>query len=446
VLGELGRAVEELRAEVAELRRRLGRNSGNSSMPPSADDLPGRVPPRRDRRGSASKRGRGKQPGAPGASMAWAEPDEVIDHCPAGVCGCGADLAGAAGLGVARSLRQLEVPLMTARRVQHDLHQARCRCGKVHVAARPEGVPDSAVSIGPHLRALAVYLVVFQHVPVERSAQLIADVTGAGLGGFVHSCLARAAAVIADVVRLIKTLITAASVAGFDETTLRCGPAGQKRYVLAAVTERYSLFFLGRRTLESFRDFGILPAFSGVVVSDRYANYFHPGWEHIAGNQACLAQLIRDYQDTAECYPGAIWPAQAQRALRGLIRAWHAARDAGQAQIPPGIQDPLLRGFRHAVLAGLSDVPRLPGPKNSTAQHPGRDLLEFCRDRRADVTRFCSDTRIWPTNEGASYCTSWVRSGVSRFVCWSARCVVSMAWGTDSFRQWAAEAGVVAAA
>ena len=54
--------------------------------------------------------------------------------------------------------------------------------------------------------------------------------------------------------------------------------------VLAAVTERYSLFFLGRHTLESFRDFGILPAFGGVVVSDRYANYFHEGWEHIAGN------------------------------------------------------------------------------------------------------------------------------------------------------------------
>ena len=101
---------------------------------------------------------------------------------------------------------------------------------------------------------------VYQHVPVERCQRLIADVTGAQVSaGFVHSCLARAAGLIADVVRLIRTLITAAHVAGFDETTLRCGPAGQKRYVLAAVTERYSLFFLGRRALESFRDFGILP-------------------------------------------------------------------------------------------------------------------------------------------------------------------------------------------
>ena len=212
---------------------------------------------------------------------------------------------------------------------------------------------------------------VYQHVPVERCQRLIADVTGAQVSaGFVHSCLARAAGLIADVVRLIRTLITAAHVAGFDETTLRCGPAGQKRYVLAAVTERYSLFFLGRRALESFRDFGILPAFGGVVVSDRYANYFHSGWEHIAGNQACLAHLIRDYQDAAECYPAAIWPVQAQRALRDLIRGWHAARDAGQPEIPPGIRDPLLREFRHVVLAGLSDVRRVPGPKSSTAQHP----------------------------------------------------------------------------
>ena len=41
---------------------------------------------------------------------------------------------------------------------------------------------------------------------------------------------------------------------------------------------------------------------------------------------------------------------------------------------------------------------RIPGPRHATAQHPGRDLLEFCRDRQGDVLRFCSDTRIWPTS------------------------------------------------
>jgi hypothetical protein len=50
------------------------------------------------------------------------------------------------------------------------------------------------------------------------------------------------------------------------------------------------------------------------------------------------------------------------------------------------------------VLAGLASVPRVPGPKNTVKQKPGRELLEFCRDRRADVLRFTADTRIWPTN------------------------------------------------
>jgi hypothetical protein len=276
-----------------------------------------------------------------------------------------------------------------------------CGCGREHLAARPPGVPDSPVSIGPDLRALAVYLVVFQHVPVERCRDLIADVAGAVVSaGFIHSCLRKAADLAADVVRLIRTLITAARVAGFDETTLRAGPAGQKMYVHGAFTEQYSAFFLGARTLESMRDFGILPSFRGVVVSDRYVNYFHPGWEHLAGNQACLAHLLRDYQDAAETYPGAIWPAQAQRALRGLIRAWHDARDAGLAAIPAGIADPLILEFRRAVRTGLASIPRIPGPKHSTAQHPGRDLLEFCSENGHEdaVLRFTTDSEIWPTN------------------------------------------------
>jgi transposase len=393
--------IEELRAKMARLERALSRNSGNSSMPPSADDLPGRRPPSRQQRRAAERaaRKRGKQPGAPGAAMTWAEPDEVLDHYPAGACGCGADLAAAADLGVARSYQQAEIPGPAARRIQHDLHAARCACGREHVAARPPGVPDSPVSIGPGLRALAVYLVVFQHVPVERCRQLIADATGAEVSaGFIHACLAKTAETIGSVVKLIRTLITAARVAGFDETTLRAGPAGARRYVLGAFTEEYSALFLGERTLESFREFGILPDFAGVVVSDRYVNYFHDGWKHIAGHQACCAHLLRDFEDAAQCWPGTIWPGQAQRALRGLIRAWHSARDQGLPEIPARIRGPLIKEFRHAVLAGLSDVPRIPGPKHSTAQHPGRDLLEFCHARQDDVLRFCHNTRIWPTN------------------------------------------------
>jgi hypothetical protein len=394
--------VADLREQLEAALRASSRNSGNSSMPPSADDQPGRKPPRRERRAAeraAGKRKPGKQPGSPGAAMRWEKPDRTEDHFPGGACPCGADLADAADLGVSRSFQQEEVPVAAAERVQHDLHEARCACGRTHVAPRPAGVPGSALSAGPRLRALAVYLVVFQHVPVERCRLLIADVTGALVSdGFVHSCLARAASLLKDVVALIRELITASAVAGFDETTLRSGPAGEKKYVHGAFTERLSAFWLGTRGLDTMEEAGILPGFAGIVVSDRYQNYFNPRWANIAGNQACLSHLLRDYEDCAESYPGAVWPAQAQRALRGLIHEWHLAVEQGLPAIPEDALAPLEHEFRHAVLAGIASVPRVPGPKNQVKQEPGRELLEFCRDRRDDVLRFTTDTRIWPTN------------------------------------------------
>ena len=396
--------VAELRGQLDAALRAASRNSGNSSMPPSADDLPGRRPPARKERRAAERaektRSRGKQPGAPGAAMRWERPDEVIDHFPEGSCGCGLDLAGAADLGVARSYQQQDVPEpCPAVRYQHDLHKSRCACGKVHVAARPAGVPDAPLSVGPRLSAMAVYLSVFQHVPVERAQALIADLTGGVLSaGFVHSCLGKAAGLVTDAVRLIRTLIAAAPVAGFDETTLRSGAAGEKKYVHGAFTELYSAFWLGTRSLETMKEAGILPSFAGIVVSDRYQGYYSETWQGFAGHQACAAHLIRDFQDCAETYPDAAWPEQAIRSLRGLIHAWHAAREHGLAAIPAEEREPLELEFRRAVSVGLAAVSRVPGPRNSVRQKPGREMLEFCRDRRDDVLRFTTGTSVWPTN------------------------------------------------
>ena len=394
----------ELREQLDAALRAVSRNSGNSSMPPSGDDLPGRKPPaRKDRRAAQRAEGKrkpGKQPGSPGAAMRWRRADKTVNHFPRGDCECGADLADAADLGVARSYQQEDIPEpQPSRRYQHDLHKARCRCGRVHVAPRPGGVPDAPLSVGPRLSAMAVYLSVFQHLPVERAGFLIADLTGGVLSaGFIHSCLGKAAGLVKDAVRLIRTLIAAAPVAGFDETTLRSGPAGEKKYVHGAFTELYSAFYLGSRSLETMKEAAILPSFAGIAVSDRYQNYFSATWENLAGNQACAAHLIRDFADCAETYPGAGWPEQAQRALRGLIRAWHAAREQGLPAIPAGTREPLELEFRRAVTVGLAAVPRVPGPKNQVKQKPGREMLEFCRSRQDAVLRFATDTSVWPTN------------------------------------------------
>ena len=81
--------------------------------------------------------------------------------------------------------------------------------------------------------------------------------------------------------------------------------------------------------------------------------------------------MIRDFEDCAETCPGAVWPVQAQRALRGLTREWHLAVDQGLTGIPEETLAPLAREFRHAVLVGLASVPRVPGAKTTVKQKAG---------------------------------------------------------------------------
>ena len=390
--------VTDLKDRVSRLERAASRNGGNSSMPPSGDDLPGRKPPRKQRRAAEreaakKKRKRGKQPGAPGSAMTWADPDETRDWYPEGTCECGADLDGAEDLGVARSYQQNEVPEPKAQTVQHDLHETRCACGKTHIAPRPPGVPDSAVSIGPRLRALAVYLLVFQHVPVERCRLLLSDVAGADVSdGFARSCLAKAASMAAGTIKLIKTLIIASKVVGFDETTLRSGAAGQKKYIHGAFTEKYSLFHLGTRSLETMKDFGILPDFAGIAVTDRYGNYFHARRANLSGHQACVQHLLRDLQDCAETCPGAIWPGQAQEALPGLIHARNQASDAGLDGSPPAPASP----WRHSSAApSPSASPPCPAsPGRRTARNSTPDGT--CRSSAATANAtFSGSPQTW---------------------------------------------------
>ncbi len=143
---------------------------------------------------------------------------------------------------------------------------------------------------------------------------------------------------------------------------------------------------------------GILPSFAGIAVTDRYAGYWSETWTGLAGHQACAAHLLRDLQDCAESYPASGWPEQAMRALRALIRAWHAARDHDLPAVPDDVRSPLELEFRRAVTVGLAAVRRVPGPRTALRQQPGRELLEFCRDHEGDVLRFARDTSIWPTN------------------------------------------------
>jgi transposase len=405
------RRIDELEQRVARLERLVSRNSGNSSMPPSSDEAPGKTAPRRERRAQdRAQRKRGKQGGAEGHALAWAQdPQVVVDHRPSGPCsGCGHRLEDAGDAGLARAVQVTDIPPVSATVTEHRMHRACCGCGLTTTAtAPPEAASGAARVYGPNLRALVVYLLAYQQLPIERAARLVADITGAAPSvGFVHGMLARFATAVTDVVALIKTLITAAHVAHFDETTLRAGPAGTRRYVLSAGTAHYTAFHLGGRDLKSFTEFGVLPGFAGVAVHDRYAAYDHAGFA-VGAHQLCVAHLLRDLEDATQTYPDAAWPEQAARALRALAHAHHQARDTGAPAVPIGAAEQHIHEFRAAVRVGLAQLPR---PAPGTAGPPARRLLEDLRDREGDVLRFVGDTRVEPTNNLAERDLRWAKT------------------------------------
>jgi 3-methyladenine DNA glycosylase/8-oxoguanine DNA glycosylase len=66
-------------------------------------------------------------------------------------------------------------------------------------------------------------------MPKALADRLVSSIAGAQVSaGFIRSCLEKAASVAAGTVRLIKTLLIASRVVGFDETTLRSGPPGRR--------------------------------------------------------------------------------------------------------------------------------------------------------------------------------------------------------------------------
>ena len=398
---QLRAQVTELAERVARLERLISRNSGNSSMPPSTDDLPGKKPPeRKPRRGSGGRPG--KQRGAPGAHLAWSdEPDKTVDVFPAGRCDCGADLAGGADLGVRYSHQVTDLPEAWAETTQYDRHEVKCPCGSRHVADAPPGAAGApgTVTYGLNFQAWCVFLLVMHHVPVERCAGILESMSGTRPSdGWVHTLLARAAKAVAAANKTIRALILLAHVICGDETPVRAGPGPKtrKKYLQVACTSLLTYYFLGDRDLASFKDFIYSDLHGTVVVHDRYVNYdSFSGISH----QLCCQHLLRDLEDAAQSYPDAIWPGQIADALRGLIHAANVARGQGLAAVPAEMTAEHLKLFRRGVTVGLSQVRRVPGAKSK--QPPARTLLECLRHREADVLRFLTDTAIPPTSNQA---------------------------------------------
>lgn len=382
-----------LLSRVQDLEARLAKDSHNSGKPPSSDGL------KRKPKSLRKKSGRkpGGQLGHRGETLHLVgTPDVVEAHWPAVCAHCQTPLAGAPVVG--RDRRQLhELPPVRVVVREHQAVRVRCpACAQVSVGVFPPAVP-SRVQYGPQLRALAVYLVEEQLVPLGRVQQLLHELFGVRLGrGTLVGWIQQAATILVPVETALKAALQRAPVLHNDETGLR--RAGTLAWAHVASTARLTHYAIhAKRGTEATEAIGILPGFRGVSI--------HDGWVSYRAYQQCRHALcnihhLRELTFLEEQYHQA-WAKDLKDLLREMKVATEQARAQGQAQLDTATRAGFVARYEALLATGLAANPppedaeeagpRRPGRRKQT---PARNLLERLWLGQAQVLAFLDDLTI----------------------------------------------------
>ena len=406
--------IATLNARVAELERRLGKDSSNSSRPPSSDGLGKPPAPGRQRRGGG--RAPGKQAGAPGAYLAQVpEPDQVVVHRPERCGGCGGDLTLAPVVGV-EARQVFDLPQVRLWVCEHRAERRACACGQVTAGVFP-GLARAAACYGPGVRGLATYLLVGHHLPVERAAQVLEDGLGVGCSaGMLGGLPAEAARGLGGFVERVCDLLRRAEVAHFDETGARV--AGRLHWVHSASTPLLSWFTVHpKRGVVAMDAAGVLPGFGGVAVHDGWSPY----WRYQGATHAlCAAHLLRDLEAVAEL-PGQGWAAELAEWFTIACGQTALARGGGADRLAPAVLAGLTDRYDRILAGGRAAnplPPRPPGRRRRRRRSPAACLLERLEVHRGEVLRFVVDLRVPPTNNLAERDIRMVKLQQKISGCW----------------------------
>ena len=315
--------VDSYKRRIAELEQRLGRNSTNSSRPPSSD------PPSLKRRppAPASGKKRGGQPGHRRHVRPLVPPEQlrqVVECRPPSCRWCGDALAGDDPEPIRHQVA--EVPPIQPVVDEYRLHRLKCpRCRTTTCAKLPAGVPTGA--FGPRLRAILSVLAGAYRLGKRPIRQLASDLLGLSISaGMVCRLERQGAAELEAPVEGLREHVRTATSAHIDETSWWEGR--QKMWLWAAITKGATVFTIARsRGADIAR--GLLGTDARkVVISDRFKGY---GW--IKRRQFCWAHLRRDFQAMID--RGGEAGEVGRRLLDHsdvLFRWWHRVRDGTPAR------------------------------------------------------------------------------------------------------------------
>jgi transposase len=371
---------------IAQLERRLGRDSSSSSKPPSSDSpfTKGRNRSLREKTG----RRPGKQPGAPGRTLGLSDdPDETIECTPAECGRCGRDLTGEPATGMQRRQRWDITPPPPPYITEYRKITKVCPCCQAASAGQVPADVTSRVVYGPETRAQAANLVCGHHVPVLRAALLLCQMAGIRVStGWMAGIRGRAAAALAPFMEHVRALLRTAPALNADETPARA--AKNLAYVHVACTRYLTCLHVAGRSAEDIDAGGVLPGYTGVLMRDGYA-----GYSHLTGalHAWCGAHLLRDLKDIYDFEPAQqAWASAMADLLVQANTCASQARVAGKDRLDPDVLARLLQRYRALAADGLEDNQR----RHTRAARDARRVARRFRDYEDLILRFVTDLTV----------------------------------------------------
>jgi transposase len=398
-IAELEDKLLAMAEENAELRRRLAKNSDNSSQPPSSDGLKKKPRVAGSLRGKSGKKS-GGQVGHRGDTLRQTLTPDFIERHEAERCGaCQGALTAAMATGVERR----QVVDLPQPRLEVTEHQARiyccAHCRAMTTADFPDGV-NAHVQYGPRLRAAAIYCNVQQLIPEDRVCQLLRDLFGAAslCAASVTNWVNGAARALGGVVEHIRGRLTDGGVRHLDETGLRV--AGKLHWLHSVSNLAFTHYRLSAKR-------GDVPIFlsGGTIVHD----HFKPYYAHMSAVDAhalCGAHHLRELKAIEEIEKEP-WARAMSELLNTANRLKREAQDRGETKLMEPVRQGIIVKYKAIVAKGLAFHKRQPplpknlGARGRKARRPGNNLLLRLRDFQHDVLRFIADFAVPFTNNQA---------------------------------------------
>jgi len=384
-----------LAERIQKLEDQLAKNSSNSGKPPSSDGYDQPTQRTKSLR-KRSRRKSGGQVGHRGETLKAVEkPDFVKVHRVRACQHCGQSLRRRKAIG--HETRQVfDLPKIQIKVTEYRAEIKSCSCcGKETRAAFPSEV-SKAVQYGTEIKAQLVYLNTEQHIPLERTCDLLEEFYNHRLseGTIVAACTEAAQKVVQANEAIKEHLVEHELVGGFDETGMMVN--GVLNWLHTASTPLLTCYAMhAKRGRVAMQEINILPRFQGRAVHDDLASYFQYELEHAL----CNAHHLRTLLFLLERYPQK-WVQELSDLLLTIKAKVEAAKERMRTALSVRQRNAFNEEYDTLIAKGLRANPppnkksRKPGQRGRLKQSLARNFLLRLRDHKAAVLAFMYDFKV----------------------------------------------------